>query len=72
MGYPALTSFLKPQIPRDDIPAEEKTPQYWADKCARHWSTLGAAELSEQLLPIFVEFNRMCEAEKAARRESDV
>lgn len=72
MGYVALTAFLEPISPKENIPDESKTPEYWADKLGREWSLLGASALSGKLLPFFVEFNRLCEAEKAAiRRETD-
>jgi hypothetical protein len=31
---------------------------------------LGASALSDKLLPFFVEFNRLCEFEKAAKKET--
>lgn len=74
MGYPALTSFLQEPLVSDDpsIPASHKTPQWWADRAGREWSHLGAAALSEKLVPFFVEFNRLCEAEKAQKENPDV
>jgi hypothetical protein len=72
MGYVALTDFLdRSLIDIDpDIPKSSITPQYLADQAGRQWSLLGASALSDKLLPFFVEFNRLCEFEKAAKKET--